>query len=333
MQSLANAFIAELGQSFSIDQRALLWALSDRWNAVFRVTYPIEFLCLSVAKLLVLDRMSDFAAGTWISKRWFAIRRIVIVIVVAVNLAGLVGNIVAAVCFDRVADIQVSRSADLAANNTDAAAKTFVVASEQYQIAVFISSVQSFCEAAVLLLIVVAFTVVGFACARRVGAALSKLDSSGYETTIDKQMQQHVVDKAMALGKQIQRNVVVSTAVVFVTFIIRSTYSTWYAVAFKLQDFSNISQKCLGISVCDALCFNTFTHIYFWMLRTPEFQLMVVLLSKPLPLLVVLHGMTTGRMRRMPCMRAMKGSLLNTLTIWRRSGSQQVELESHDGGA
>ena len=43
--------------------RDLILAFSARWHAVFAVTYAIEFLCLSAAKLLVLDRMSDFLAS------------------------------------------------------------------------------------------------------------------------------------------------------------------------------------------------------------------------------------------------------------------------------
>jgi hypothetical protein len=37
-------------------------AFSFRRNAAFAVTYAIEFLCLTTAKLMVLDRMSGFAA-------------------------------------------------------------------------------------------------------------------------------------------------------------------------------------------------------------------------------------------------------------------------------
>ena len=37
-------------------------ARTRSWRAVFSVTYAIEFLCLTTAKLMVLDRMSDFAA-------------------------------------------------------------------------------------------------------------------------------------------------------------------------------------------------------------------------------------------------------------------------------
>ena len=269
MQSLATAFTAELGPSLSLDQRALFWSLSDRWNAVFRVTYAIEFLCLSVAKLIVLDRMSDFAAGSWMGKHWVAVRRIVMASVVAGNLAGLASNIAAAVYFDRVADWQVLRSADLAANNTDAAAQKLAQAIDEYEYALFISSVQSFLEAAVLLVIVLAFTVVGLASARRVRSALSILDSSGSEMAAQHKLRQQVVGAAMALGRQMQREVLVTTAVVFVTFLIRSAYSTMYAVAYKLQDFSNLSRKCPGASVCDPSCFNVFTLIFFWMIRTP----------------------------------------------------------------
>ena len=39
-----------------------LYALSNTWLSVFLVTYAIEVLCLSAAKLTVLDRMSVFAA-------------------------------------------------------------------------------------------------------------------------------------------------------------------------------------------------------------------------------------------------------------------------------
>ena len=59
-----------------------------------------------------------------------------------------------------------------------------------------------------------------------------------------------------------------------------------------------MGSKCIGLSACDASCFNVFNHMYWWMLRTPEFLLVIVMLSKPLPLLIALWGMTTVRMRR-----------------------------------
>jgi hypothetical protein len=96
-----------------------IFSVSNSWHAVFAVTYAIEFLCLSVAKLIVLDRMSDFAAGLWISKHWAAARRAVLALVVVGNPTGLAGNIAAAVPFHRVALLNMEASADYSADKTE----------------------------------------------------------------------------------------------------------------------------------------------------------------------------------------------------------------------
>jgi hypothetical protein len=48
-------------------QRTQLLGLSIHWLFVFSVTYPIDLLCLSAAKLMILDRMSVFASAP---KHW-----------------------------------------------------------------------------------------------------------------------------------------------------------------------------------------------------------------------------------------------------------------------
>ncbi len=324
MQVIINEFIGVRDPDLSTSQRFFHWSLSDRWNGGFRVLYAIEFLCLSTAKLIVLDRMLDFAASGSISRLLVVGKRTFVASVTAGNLAGLAGNVAAAVRYGRRADVLFAVYADLAVNNSAAADPKIAQVSDQLQLALQISSVQSFCEVAVLLLIVLAFAVVGFACARRLSSALSVLDAAGHEMAAGMHMHQNVVDSAMALGKQMRDEVVITTAVVFLAFLISSVYSTLYAVALQLQEFSNISHVCPGASVCNASCFNVYTQIYFWILRTPEFQLTIVLLSKPLPLLVVLWYMTTGRMRQgmqqnQIEMAEMKGKLLNKLAFWRRN--------------
>ena len=42
--------------------RTSLMALGYSWQSVYTVTYALEFLCLSAANGMVLDRMSSFAA-------------------------------------------------------------------------------------------------------------------------------------------------------------------------------------------------------------------------------------------------------------------------------
>ncbi len=65
-------------------QKASLFESSYRWITVFLVTYAIEFLCLSAAKLMVLDRMSAFAApqSTRLLRWWTAAGRTVMMVVV-----------------------------------------------------------------------------------------------------------------------------------------------------------------------------------------------------------------------------------------------------------
>ena len=49
---------------------------------------------------------------------------------------------------------------------------------------------------------------------------------------------------------------------------------------------------------CEIPCNNVYQLIQNWLFLTPEFQLIVVLISSPLALLVALSGMTTDRALR-----------------------------------
>ena len=86
---------------------------------------------------------------------------------------------------------------------------------------------------------------------------------------------------------------VITTVVVFVTFVVRSVQSTMLAVSRQLQDGA---RTCPGVtSRCDPSCYNVFTHINQWAFNTPEFQVTIVLVSSPLTLLVALWGMTSSQ--------------------------------------
>lgn len=291
MQVLTYEFTG--GRGFvSLTRAFFFWSLADRWNSGFRLTYACEFLCLSVAKLVVLDRMSIFAAGDVMSRRWFVARRLVLASVISGNLAGLAGNVATAVRFYQRADLLMTVSVDLASNSQINATSTdypkFDQVADQLQLALQTSSIQAFCEVAVLMIIIPAFAVVGVACVRRIGSFFSLLHT----------LHPAHGGAAITLGSQMRREMIVTTTVVFVAFVIRSVYSTMFAVAFSLQNFSKISRECQGFSVCDASCFNEFTHMLFWMIRTPELQLVIMLISNPLPLIVALWQMTSVRMRQ-----------------------------------
>jgi hypothetical protein len=287
MMSVANGFKGndafrrgDLAQQKS--QSSPFYALAYSWGAVFFVTYAIEFLCLSAAKLMVLDRMSDFAAGQdeGTRKRWAAGGRVVMAVVVLGNAVGLAANVAAAVHLQKAAEAASTSSVFFAANLTREALEFFSSSSREVELSLSIAAVQSWCEVAVLLLIVAAFVVAGVACARIVRSNLLAVDRASAPA---------------AVGRELRRQIVVTTAVVFVAFVVRSVQSTMFAVARQLQDIGlDIERVCPGVtSGCDASCYNVFTHMFYWMYYTPEFQVTIVLVSSPLTLLVALWGMTS----------------------------------------
>jgi hypothetical protein len=103
------ARMVELENSFKADvssdpvEESLLLALDYSWRSAFSVTYAVEFMCMSAAKLMVLDRMSVFVApqGTRMLKLWVAAGRGVMAVVVLGNAVGLAANIGAAVHYKR----------------------------------------------------------------------------------------------------------------------------------------------------------------------------------------------------------------------------------------
>ncbi len=285
MMQLANGFNGQdAGSKRDFVQQWSLLALSDSWFAVFIVMYAIEFLCLSAARLMVLDRISDFAAvqDEVTRKRWAAGGRMVMAVVVLGNAVGLAANVAAAVHLQRAAEAASTASALFAANSTQLADESVIISDTEFRLAISIAAVHSFCEVAVLLLIVAAFVVAGVACARVVSSKLLAVDAAS---------------ASAAAGRELRRQMVVTTVVVFVTFVVRSVQSTMLAVARQLQDFADAQRRCPGeTSLCDPSCHNVFAHINVWSTLTPEFQVTIVLVSSPLTLLVALWGMTSSQM-------------------------------------
>ena len=288
MMQLENGFNGQVAFTRrDFVQQWSLAALSHSWTAVYIVTYAIEFLCLSAAKLMVLDRMSVYAAGQdeGSRQRWAAAARAVMAVVVLGNAVGLAANIAAAVHAQRAAEASSTASALFAANSTQLAIESFSLSQTEFQLALSIAAVQSWCEVAVLLLIVAAFIAAGLACARRIILYTRAVAYNGD------------LDAAVAVldgGKQQRLQHLGTTAFVFVAFVVRSMQSTMFAVARQLQDGADGLRTCPEVTTfCDPTCFNEFTHINQWMGRTPEFQVTIVLISSPVALLVALWGVTS----------------------------------------
>ncbi len=258
-------------------------ARGQYWTAALFVAYAIEFLCLSVAKLLVLHRMVDFAVpkSDGLSRRLAVGGRVVMAAVVVGNVVGLCGNVAAAVIFEQDGDLSNAAVAAFAANSTDAAYAFNVQANQKATVANDAGSVQQFCEVAVLLLINVAFAVVGAACARPVSSA---------QQLHDARMDAADAAAVAPAWRQLRRQILGTAAFVFVTFLLRAVFSVMNALANALQ-----IQVATCSNGCDPACNNLWTVIQFWLQFTPEFQLSVVLISSPLALFVALWGMTDKR--------------------------------------
>jgi hypothetical protein len=210
----------------------------------------------------------------------------VMAVVVLGNVVGLAANVAAAVHAQRAAEAASTASALFAANSTQVDLEFFSSSRIERQLATSIAAVQSFCEVAVLLLIVAAFIATGVACTRVISSRLLAVDAASTPAAVGNYI--HLS------GRELRRQIVVTTAVVFVAFVVRSVQSTMFAVARQLQDQAT---TCPGVTgLCDASCHNVYTHMHLWMLNTPEYQVTIVLVSSPLTLLVALWGMTTRQM-------------------------------------
>ncbi len=284
MQDLVDSLNGNFLDDISVALRSKMFASTSRWRAAFSVMYAGEFMCLSLAELMVLERMSDFAISHIVirSRRWMFVGRGVLGAVVAGNLVGLASATSAAARWGHAAVLRDTAYREFSANNTVYALALSADARSENQIAFSIASVQSFSEVTMLLLIVVSFVIVGVACARRVSATLHGISAPTAAAAL----------VATMAGKKLHRQIVATTAFVGAGFLLRSVYSTMYAVANELQDSGNICPNSLPRSLCDSACFNVYTHMGRWMTLTPEFQIIVVFISSPLALLVALWGMT-----------------------------------------
>jgi hypothetical protein len=268
------------------------YALAYRWAAAHAVSYAIEFFCLSVAKLMVLDRMSSFASSQQIGiaqTRWDTGGRIVAAVVSVGNAIGFAGNIASAVQLKQASDsFQLASDYD-AINKTVDGLKSFQVAIKQLESGAKLYTLQAFCEVAVLLVIVISFTIVGVACSNRIKTTLVAVRKIGAKYLRSHQASL-VFAQAEVEGMQLRMQILVATGFVFAAFLLRSVFAVMRAVAYQLQDLGNSCPT--AHSLCDSTCYNDYTHFSQWMYRTPEFQLTIVLLSSPVTLLVAIRGMT-----------------------------------------
>ena len=175
------------------------------------------------------------------------------------------------------------------------------------------AGIDRFCEMAVLLMVLLAFCIVGFRSLRVVSSALRMLVTAKNKLAVTMQPMnavdrsfstpqstraldaQHAqLDRSLQLvasasrkGRQLQQKVVFTFLFVFLTCLLRAAFQSFYGLA---QDGSRHGNPCAA-SPCDP-CKNQWTHINYWILYTPALQNIVILIASPVALLVALWGMT-----------------------------------------
>jgi hypothetical protein len=125
MQSNALQYEANTPPSL-LSRTIALFASSARWAAVFDIFYPVEFLCLIMAKVMLLGRLSNHASHNYNSQEWHpddgvgachcigeyaleTLHRAISKAVALASVAGVLALVVAAVYEVKAAGVNVTR--------------------------------------------------------------------------------------------------------------------------------------------------------------------------------------------------------------------------------
>jgi hypothetical protein len=238
------------------------------WQAAHDFFYGASTPFMVAAKLMVLDRMSEFAVPKQhsMSKHLSIVGRVSIAVTALAGIVNLGANICATVF---AVDIGNSLSSGATSNSTYVKDKI-----AQRELA---DAVQYSFDIVRLVVCVVAFAVVGILCAHRVRTAMKTLRQTD-----------------SASGKRLLLQIVFTTFFVFATSLLRASYSIWQANA----EFNSNEDSCNSKFICSS-CHNDEQLMLVYELYTPEIYAIVELISYPVTLLVALWGMTSERILRL----------------------------------
>jgi hypothetical protein len=277
------------------------------------LTYPFTLCSLVLTKLLVLNRLAEFA------KLKVAIfGRALIALILLGNAVGFCGNIALVVYASRAITVldDLSATGNVTHSGTDCSPRESI-AKFKAQATLFsrAASVHYALETLMLLVVVIAFVFVGTSSARRIRAAMNmrKLTQANSMTTLNvdvssparqsltrkssfnRSMSVSVSDdRASTSASQLQRQIVGTCSVVFVAFVLRASYTIAFGLASGLQNHGDLCSVDDISSRC-RICDNVYALMQVTMMHTPEILFAITLIAQPLALIVVLWGMTSGQ--------------------------------------
>ena len=291
-------FGVPLNPNYPFDQVLLAMASSRTHWAAWQILHSIDFTFFIASNMMVLDRMRTFSLSP---QKYVKAARLGAAGVIAVCLVGICGSVVSALSRLQSASLagqtasaylSLLNATKLGTKNESFRRVTLDLwnstrANDQKSMS--FDSIQDFSEMSVLMVQVVLFLVMGIMCVRRVKSYLLSPRSASTENA----------------ARRLHQQIVVTAAVFFITFLPRATFATMKAVSNVRQDFN--TGKCVplcsdillpkqGANLRCPIPFNMYFHMAVYLQYTPEFHLLVVLISSPLVQLVALWGMTSDRM-------------------------------------
>jgi len=188
-----------------------------------------------------------------------------------------------------------------ASGNIEAGAACVQRSKEQRQASTRAASVQRFSEVVLLVMMIVAFCVVGVNSYQIILNALraligaSKMMRSQNKSVVPIQgaavnMDRDLFDEANSQGILLKHKVTSTFVFAFLAVLVRSVFTVMFALG---AGFNNNSNTC-SRSECSP-CKNVYSHVLFWLVYTPVFQQTVLLFASPLASLVALWGMSGVR--------------------------------------
>ena len=257
------------------------------------VFLPFELGFVTVSQLLILYRMQQFSMSRLLqSPLWILFARVFLAAVFSGIFVGICGNAAAVKYFSDAVALSAKSVAAFAAGDIDSAKTLQRQAKSIESYAAGLLGIQRFCEVCILILIISVFVIVGVASYRIIALALRTLFRA--ETRIISEggakQSRDLLSQAGSQGRRLQFKIIATIVFVFLTILVRSLFSIIYAMALSLNEISN---KCSS-SECNP-CKNVYSHILSWILYTPEFQQVTMLIASPVSQLVALWGMSGVR--------------------------------------
>jgi hypothetical protein len=317
--SLGRSEVLSIAERY--DGKFLRYSVANQWFAVFFAFYPIEVMCVSVAKLMTVDRLAVFDASRMQAKQRKRVFRLQLVVTATVVLANLICILASWVAsgysvrnagvqrslYDNAAGVLPTLPANatkftieqLLANLTDLnleRSRNEDVATIHVAI-----EVQSFAEIIMLGIILAAYVIVAALCLMSLRQAIAtgleiNKNAEKDEFTIGNARQIRITSsriKAVLVSAfHMQGRVGCTVLFVFVTFVLRILLALVVAFTFEVNNFRQQDQnQC--IRVCE--CGTDAQKLTVWFNKFPEIRLVVMLVCSPLALTVAWWGMTWRR--------------------------------------